>query len=124
MKQLPPKEANLRDVLKSPDNWLFLCFTSEARGTLQSMLGTLRQTGGWNGRIGLTEIPAGVLWNGEACLLSIIRRDALPSKALRSALRDFFGYENPDASANLFTLGVTPEDDEALSRVGLFGRPQ
>jgi hypothetical protein len=37
-------------------------------------------------------------------------------------LRKHFGYEYPEPTSDAFTLGVTPEDDELLDRVGLFGR--
>jgi hypothetical protein len=73
-------------------------------------------------QLGRVVFPPGVLWNGEACVACFVRKDQLGPAVLAAGLRKHLGYELPEPDSDVFTLGVTPEDDTRLERVGLFGQ--
>jgi hypothetical protein len=104
-------------------HWLFLCFTPERQKRCLEMLMELIAGGDREGvLLGQVHVPAGVLWNGEECHAYAVPKSQLDGPALWRALREHFGYECPEPTSDIFTLGVKPEDDEALDRAGLFGR--
>jgi hypothetical protein len=112
--------VDLRTLLDG-SHWAFLCFTPERRGRLKAMF--MEFVGACYGlSVAAAHFPAGVLWNGEPCDAFFVPKKGLDPDTLVAGLRKHLGYENPDPGSNVFTLGVTPEDDAALDRVGLFGK--
>jgi hypothetical protein len=103
-------------------HWVFLCFTPERGEMLQVMIAEAIVAAGRTVELGHTYFPAGVLWNGRECNAVFVRKTELGREALERGLRKHFGYERPAAGNDIFTLGVTAEEDAALDRVGLFGR--
>jgi hypothetical protein len=102
-------------------HWVFLCFTPDRAEKLQNMIAELIVEGGAGLKVGYTHFPPGVLWNGEECFAVFIRKADVDRETLARGLRQHLGYERPNSDSDVFTLGVKPEDDAALDRVGLFG---
>jgi hypothetical protein len=71
--------------------------------------------------LGRAQIPAGVLWNKRPCLLVCVPKKELPAAVLVRGLRKHLGYECPEPTSDVFTLGIPPDEDAALGKVGLFG---
>jgi hypothetical protein len=115
------KMKDFRDLLNG-QHWLFLCFTPARYELCRTMLLEIIVATDKALSIGVAQIPPAVLWNGEACVALTVPKAQLPAATLAAGLRKHLGYECPEVDSDVFTLGVTPEDDAALSRVGLFGR--
>jgi len=100
--------------------WVFLCFTRERLMKLKTMLCEAIVATNKGMHIGHIHFPTGVLWNGKGCEGFTVPKDELPWSLLSPGLWKHFGYEMPETTSDLFTLGVSPEDDAELDRVGLF----
>jgi hypothetical protein len=113
-----------RDVRRLFDGsrWAFLCFTPDRGDALQAMLADLIIATGKGLKVVHVHFPPGVLWNKEECHAIFVPKASVDREAFYRALREHLGYERPDASSDVFTLGVKPEDDAELDRVGLFSR--
>jgi hypothetical protein len=103
-------------------HWSFLCFTPERAEKAMVMLCELIVETGQTLSIGRVYFPPGTLWNGRECNAMFVPKAQLAGSTLARGLRKHFGYENPEPESDVFTLGVTPEEDAALDRVGLFGQ--
>jgi hypothetical protein len=112
---------DLRQLLDG-SHWSLLCFTPERAERLQVMLYEINVARGEALPITHIYFPPGVLWNGQQCNAVFIRKSDLDGRTLVAGLRQHFGYEYPEPQSDLFTLGVTEEDDALLDRVGLFGK--
>jgi hypothetical protein len=121
-------DGETRKVIESMldgQHWLFLCFTPERYTKLCLMFAECQMfpecRGVTRSATKHMHFPQGVLWNKEECHAYAVPKGLLPSTTLAAGLRKHFGYEYPEPTSGVFTLGVTAEDDAALSRVGLFG---
>jgi hypothetical protein len=115
------KSMSLRD-LGNGQHWVFLCFTPERAETLNRLLSELIVARKQKGlEIGKAQIPAGVLWNGRPCTIVTLPKAQVTAAELGPKLHGHLGYELPEPTSDVFTLGVTPEEDAALDRVGLLG---
>jgi hypothetical protein len=104
--------------------WCFLAFTPERGEALKIMLAEAIAAAPGKVEFTHAHFPPGMLWNGEECHALFVVKDHLPRGVVVAGLHKHFGYECPDPASNIFTLGVTPEDDALLDRVGLFGRKE
>jgi hypothetical protein len=106
-------------ALLDGQHFVFLCFLPGRAASLGKVVAAAKGPG----PVGLVHfsVPPGALWNGEACEVFAVPKSAVGRAALDRGLREHLGYEMPAAESDLFTLGVTPEDDAELGRVGLFG---
>jgi hypothetical protein len=102
--------------------WLFLCFTPERLERLGVMIGEAIKETGRAIEIGHCHIQSGVLWNGAECRAIVVAKDQIDRATLFAGLRKHFGYEMPADGDNVFTIGITPEEDALLDQVGLFGK--
>jgi len=100
---------------------LFLCFTSDGALKLDDLLIGLAIRRKQVVRVTTVRVPPGVLWNDEPCTVLAIAKGVLPRSALFTALGQQLGDRRPSQYPDVFTLGVLPEDAEALDQVGLFG---
>jgi len=121
LKAEAPKPHLVRSLLNFfKRHWSFLCFTPERGDQLQAMLTEIAENKTFP--VSTIYFPPGVLWNGEECNAVFVPKSDLDRATLLRGLRRHLGYEAPGRTSDIFTLGVTPEDDEALDRVGLFGK--
>jgi hypothetical protein len=112
---------NPRELLDGT-RWVFLCFLPDRAEALKNMLVEVMQESGKGLQIGHTHFGPGVLWNGEEAHAFIVPKACLSREALFRGLRRHLGYECPNPTSDVFTLGVLPEDDEKLARTRLFAR--
>jgi hypothetical protein len=102
-------------------HWIFLCFTRERFERLQAMIAEMATEMDRTLTAAQAKIGPGVLWNARPCELVAILKTRLDYPTLSRAMHKEFGYESVDPDCNVFTLGVTKEEDAAVERMGLFG---
>jgi hypothetical protein len=112
--------GDLRDKLNGA-HWVFLVFSPDRAEKLQAMIDDIAARKQRSLKCEHGYIPAGVLWNGRECNVVSTPVTELDRVALARGLRQYLGYERPNPDSNVFTLGVTAEEDEELDRVGLLG---
>jgi hypothetical protein len=113
--------TDLRAIMNGR-HWVFLCFSPAAVESLQALLNELVAAGNKTVTFRHAYIPPGRLWNRRECNVIAVPKADVGYEDLAPGLRKHLGYECPEATADVFTLGVTPEEDAELDRVGLFGK--
>jgi hypothetical protein len=114
--------TTFRDLMNG-QHWVFLCFTPAVVESLQALLNELVAAGTRTVTFRHAYVPPGRLWNRRECNVIAVPKADVGYEDLAPGLRKHLGYECPDlATSDVFTLGVTPEEDAELDRVGLFGK--
>jgi hypothetical protein len=106
--------SGLAEVIR-PDRWTFLVFDREASDQLERLVHDLtRQVAPpWQFESGA--LPPGWVKGIRGCWLFALQKEQFPRDLLVPLLRKHLGYEAPDATADLFTLGIFQGEDDILS---------
>jgi hypothetical protein len=118
------KKAQLQADLEGGNCWVFMCFTPQDADKCRRMLaGLFAGIGQHHPHVRHLHFPPGVLLAYlEECHVVTVLKCELPQPDLLRGLRTHFGYERVEATSDVFTLGIDPEDDAAMA-LGLLSRP-
>ena len=115
MKVLESKAYIFRDYAKGT-HWVFLCYTKERFDRLCKVVAEQVLARDESVPVESGQLPAGFLGAQDPGVLVAVPKSAWGQDDLHAALREHFGYEQPDPRSDLFTLGIAAEDDEKLTQ--------
>jgi hypothetical protein len=111
--------------VRSERYWTFICFTPKALQQCVKMLAAMLPPRSVDDiSVKAAEWRAGELFPAiDACCTILVPKTDLSHDALWPALRQHFGYENPDHDAVVFTLGIRTAQDDLLTALDNLYRP-